>query len=58
MSAVEGEIIDLAASCQFDPARWADVAWDWGEGELADYDGPRNWQADIFGEIKAHLQNP
>ena len=58
MSAVEGEIIELAASCQFDPARWAGVAWDWGEGELADYDGPRNWQADIFGEIKAHLQNP
>lgn len=52
------EIIDLAASCQFDPVRWSHVAWDWGEGELSDYDGPRDWQADIFGQIKAHLSDP
>ena len=52
------EIIDIAASCQFDPVRWSHVAWDWGEGELSDYDGPRDWQADIFGQIKVHLSDP
>lgn len=51
-------IIGLAASCRFDPLRWAKAAWDWGAGELVDYDGPRDWQADVFGQIKAHLADP
>ena len=54
----EQEVIDLAAECQFDPLRWSYIAWDWGEGELADYDGPREWQSDIFDQIKAHLDDP
>ena len=52
------QVIKLAASCRFDPVRWSKAAWDWGAGELADYDGPRDWQLDIFGQIKAHLQDP
>jgi hypothetical protein len=54
----EQEIIDLAAECQFDPLRWSHVAWDWGQGELADYDGPREWQEDIFRIIRDHLASP
>jgi len=51
-------IIDLAASCRFDPDRWGRVAWDWGHGELDEYDGPREWQADINRIIRDHLANP
>jgi hypothetical protein len=51
-------IIELAAGCQFDPSRWSNAAWDWGHGELSDYDGPRQWQADIFQIIRDHLANP
>lgn len=54
----EQQIIDLAADCQFDPLRWSHVAWDWGVGELSDYDGPRDWQEDVFSQIRAHLSNP
>lgn len=51
-------IIDLAASCRYDPDRWSRVAWDWGHGSLASYDGPRDWQADIFRAIRDHLSDP
>jgi hypothetical protein len=34
------------------------LAYDWGHGELADYDGPRVWQAEMLAEIRDHLQNP
>ncbi|TIN82239.1 terminase [Mesorhizobium sp.] len=51
-------IIELAASCRFDPDRWANVAWDWGHGELEDIDGPREWQTDINRVIRDHLANP
>lgn len=51
-------LIELATSCRFDPPRWSLSAFDWGVGELADYDGPRDWQADIFRVIRDHLQNP
>ncbi|CAA2140473.1 terminase [Hyphomicrobium sp. ghe19] len=51
-------IIELAADCRFDPERWSRVAWDWGEGALSSYDGPRAWQADIFTVIRDHLSDP
>lgn len=52
------ELIHLAASCDKDPLRWANVAFDWGHGELAGFDGPRQWQADVLGDIRDHLSNP
>lgn len=51
-------IIDLAASCRFKPTQWARAAWDWGRGELADYDGPREWQDETFRIIEHHLSDP
>jgi len=51
-------IIALAASCRYDPERWARLAYDWGEGELAGYDGPREWQTDINRVIRDHLADP
>lgn len=55
---INDEIIDLALSCRFSPKRWSRVAWDWGHGELSDYDGPRDWQDDINGIIEQHLADP
>jgi len=54
---LDDQIIQLAASCRFDPERWARRAWDWGHGELAEYDGPREWQSDINRVIAEHLAN-
>lgn len=34
------------------------MAWDWGVGNLADYDGPREWQDDINAIIRDHLASP
>jgi hypothetical protein len=51
-------IIEKAAACRYDPLSWANFAWDWGHGALEAYDGPREWQADIFRVIRDHLANP
>lgn len=55
---VSEEIIRLAASCRHDPDRWSRAAWDWGHGELEEYDGPREWQTDINRAIRDHLADP
>ncbi len=52
------EIIELAAAHQFDPAGWANIAWDWGVGDLEELDGPRQWQHELLSEIGEHLQDP
>lgn len=51
-------IIEKAAACRYDPLSWSLFAWDWGHGALEAYDGPREWQADIFRVIRDHLANP
>lgn len=58
MSDPDERIVDIAAACRFDPSRWARQAWDWGCGDLSDYDGPRAWQADLLDLIGAHLGDP
>ena len=58
MADPEQELVELAAACTHDPVRWAQLAYDWWHGELADYDGPRDWQAEMLAEIRDHLQNP
>lgn len=58
VGALQDEIIQLAASCQYSPSKWAKAAWDWGNGELSGYDGARRWQEDAFRELDAKLQNP
>ncbi len=51
-------LIDLAAECSHDPYGWALAAFEWGSGELAGIDGPRQWQADVMRDITGHLKNP
>lgn len=52
------ELVELAAQCAADPLRWAQMAYDWGVGELADYQGPRAWQAQVLDDIGQHLSGP
>jgi hypothetical protein len=57
-SPAQSQIIALAAESTHDPLRWVRHAYDWGIGELAAYSGPRQWQADVLGDIRDHLGNP
>lgn len=52
------EILALAVDCQHDPETWANLAWDWGVGELKEIDGPREWQREINAVIRDHLSDP
>lgn len=54
----DAAILEGVGAYQFDPDGWSLFAWDWGQGELAGLDGPREWQRDIFRIIRDHLQNP
>ena len=54
----EQKLIELVASCRYDPWKFFGVMFDWGYGALARYDGPREWQDDIAQDITDHLQNP
>lgn len=58
MASSADQVIELAARYDKDPLGWVNAAYDWGHGELADFDGPRQWQADVFNDIKNHLNNP
>ena len=55
--AQEEHLARLAARCRYDPLLWAESAWDWGEGELANRD-IRAWQAEVMDDIAQHLMNP
>lgn len=58
MADPEQELVELAAACTHDPVRWTQLAYDWGHGELAAYDGPRDWQAELLVQIRDHLADP
>lgn len=51
-------ILDAITAYQYDPEGWARFAWDWGQGDLAGLEGPREWQADIMRVIGDHLKDP
>jgi hypothetical protein len=55
---VEERLINTVASFAQDPLGFVNMAFEWGEGELAGSTGPRTWQADLFKAIGEHLQNP
>lgn len=53
--------IDMAADIgryTHDPAGFSRYAFPWGEGDLSDSAGPRQWQADVNNYIAQHLSNP
>lgn len=52
------QLVDDIAGFTHDPLRHALYAYPWGEGDLAGVEGPRQWQADVMGDIRDHLSNP
>lgn len=55
---VKAEEVEAIAEYEHDPVGFAWDAFQWGAGELADYTGPRKWQADILDTIGQHLRDP
>ncbi len=52
---VKPEDIEAIAEYEHDPLGFVADAFQWGDGELKDADGPRAWQADILSTIGDHL---
>ncbi len=48
----EQQLIDDIAGFSQDPLGFVYYAYPWGEGELADFDGPDQWQIDILSDIR------
>ena len=52
------QLAEDIGSLAADPYRYALYAFPWGEGELRDMTGPREWQRDVMNDIRDHLQDP
>ncbi len=52
----EPELLDFVNRTSRDPLAFVREAYPWGEGELAGFTGPRDWQAEVLGEIGAQLE--
>jgi len=53
----EQQLIEDIARYTHDPRGFVRYAYPWGEGELSNSNGPREWQDDILGVIGKHLRN-
>jgi hypothetical protein len=52
------DLVDDIGGFTHDPLGHAVYAFPWGEGPLADSEGPREWQADVMEDVREHLSNP
>lgn len=50
--------IDEVLRYQHDPLGFVESIFPWGEGQLKEHAGPRQWQKDALDEIGQHLRNP
>lgn len=56
-SDAESELIEEMARFTHDSRGFARFAYQWGEDELDEEHGPREWQDEVLGAIDSHLQN-
>ena len=54
----EDALIEDMAELSQDPLGFVRYAFPWGEGELDNYSGPREWQVDILNVIGEHVRGP
>lgn len=54
----ETQLAEDIGSFAADPHAYALYAFPWGEGELRDMTGPREWQREVMNDIRDHLQDP
>lgn len=45
------KLIDWLAECRYDPLRFVMGAFEWGKGQLRDFDGPDKWQREYLKEL-------
>ena len=48
-------IVPWLADCSGDPLKFVEEGFDWGIGELAEYDGPDEWQVAILASVREGL---
>ena len=54
---LEDELITEVAETADDPLAYAERFYPWGEKELANSQGPRQWQRNILGYLRDHLRS-
>lgn len=54
----EQELRERLAEFRHDPLGAVMYGFPWGEGELANFHGPRMWQCEELDRLGAHLRNP
>lgn len=52
------ELAERIGEFRLDPLKYAYFAFPWGEGDLKNAQGPREWQAEQMRKIRDHLKNP
>jgi len=52
---IEDGLIQAMGSFSKDPYRWVLFAFDWGHGELAEFEGPEPWQRDLLCRVRDGL---
>jgi hypothetical protein len=48
---------ELLRRCYDDPLAFVEMAYEWGKGDLADRDGPDEWQRDFLGQLGQHIRD-
>jgi hypothetical protein len=56
LNQTEKEIAIEMGKLSKDPYRWVLFSFPWGEGDLAEYEGPDDWQTKVLGEIRDGLK--
>lgn len=51
------QLIDFIGGFHHDPLGFVIASFDWGKGELKDFDGPDQWQIDVLTEIGNRLKS-
>jgi hypothetical protein len=54
---LEEQLINDLASLTHNPTKFVKYAYPWKEGELANSDGPREWQRSVLDAIGGHLRD-
>lgn len=55
---LDNELIGDLLEFTHDPCGYVNYAYDWGNGELLDDIGARQWQDDVLNDIGEHLRDP
>lgn len=56
-NSLDNELLTDFGSMTDDPLSCALYSFDWGKGDLANYQGPKEWQAGVMEDIREHLQS-